>query len=250
VTDGPWITIKNWQKYAPKPRNKNAVMPWIRVYRRLLEDRDYRKIEPQYRALLVDLWLLAVENDGNVIFDPPSLAWRLRADEEWLTSGLQAIAAIGFIKLPAQLVDDLSTSRSQVVNELYAEVKGSEGKRSEENGSEGKGKQIRVTEPESFDRWWSHYPRRAGGNSRKDALRAYRARVTDGVSPEILETKVREYAAYCAATDRVGTSYVQLAATWLNGKEGWLQDWTVPEEPTGIGHTDEDFFTTEKAPKV
>jgi hypothetical protein len=133
VPDGPWIVIKNWDKYGPKPRNKHAAMPWIKVYRKLLEDRDYRRIAPEYRSLLVDLWLLAVENDGKVTAILPDLAFRLRAPEDWLTLGIEAIAAIGFIDVPLLSVDKSSTSRSQVVNDTSTERRGEE-RRGEEKG--------------------------------------------------------------------------------------------------------------------
>lgn len=128
MTDGAWIIIKNWERYAPRTRNKTAVMPWLRIYRKLLDDRDYRRIEPQYRALLVDLWLLAAESEGKVPADTHALCWRLRVDREWLVSGLQAIATVGFITLPASSVNKSHTSRTQVADKLYAEEKGEEGK--------------------------------------------------------------------------------------------------------------------------
>jgi hypothetical protein len=254
VSDGPWITIKNWHKYAPTRRNKASVMPWIKLYRKLLEDRDYRKIPPEFRALLVDLWLVGSENDGRIRFDPPELAWRLRADESWLMAGLKAIAAIGFIDLGIQVVDELSTTGTQGDDKSYAERRGEErrGEREERILVPKADKPVSRDEPETFPRWWSLYPRRAGGNSRREALRHYRARLTDGVSAEVLEQKVREYAAFCDATDRTGTSYVQMAATWLNGREGWLQDWTPPADEAGTaisgvsGPSDDEIYVPRK----
>lgn len=133
MSDGPWITIKNWEKYAPKQRNKTAVMPWLRIYRKLLTDYDYRRLAPQYRALLVDLWLLAAEHGGKVKANVPELAFQLHAEREWISDGLEAIAAFGFIALPGPLANKLSASRAQGDDNLYLEGKGTEG-----NGTEGK----------------------------------------------------------------------------------------------------------------
>ena len=84
--------------------------------------------------------------------------------------------------------------------------------------------------PPTFERFWAAYPRRAGGNPKKAALRQWRATRRKGVTAEELEEAVSRYAAYCDATGKTGTEYVKQASTFLGRDEHWREDWTVPSE--------------------
>ena len=66
--------IKNWKKFQ---HFKNRKPPWIKLYRDLLDDRDWHILDPKSAKVLVMLWLIASENEGNI---PPltQLAFRLR----------------------------------------------------------------------------------------------------------------------------------------------------------------------------
>jgi len=83
-------------------------------------------------------------------------------------------------------------------------------------------------DPEGFVECWSAYPKRDGGNSRVDALKAYRGRLRIGASPADMLAGVRRYAAYCASKGIVGTAYVKQAATFLGPGEHWQELWAVP----------------------
>ena len=81
-----------------------------------------------------------------------------------------------------------------------------------------------------FTTFWEAYPRRAGGNPRNAARRAWEARVASGVSPETLVAAAGRYRAFCEATGKIGTEYVKQAQFWLSPSfEGWVQAWEVPE---------------------
>lgn len=84
------------------------------------------------------------------------------------------------------------------------------------------------TEPEGFAECWSAYPKREGGNSRADALKAYRGRLKNGALPDDMLAGVRRYAAYCAAKGMVGTAYVKQAATFFGPGEHWKELWDAP----------------------
>lgn len=75
---------------------------------------DYRLLDPQYRALLIDLWLLASENEGRVKANVPDIAFRLRADSLWVDGGLYVLSDAGFIQLPAQHASRPLAPRMQV----------------------------------------------------------------------------------------------------------------------------------------
>lgn len=80
-----------------------------------------------------------------------------------------------------------------------------------------------------FEAAWELYPRRPG-NSKADAFKAWRARATSGATFETMTDGVKRYAAYCEATDKTGTEYVKLAATFFGPGDHYLADWTV-EQP-------------------
>jgi uncharacterized protein YdaU (DUF1376 family) len=81
---------------------------------------------------------------------------------------------------------------------------------------------------EVFDRTWAKYPRRAGGNSRADALKAWKARLSSGVDPLALEAGVERYAAFVRASGDEGTKFVKQAATFFGPSEHWLEEFAPP----------------------
>lgn len=82
----------------------------------------------------------------------------------------------------------------------------------------------------AFEAIWLAYPKRAGGNPRRRAQQAYTARVRSGQHEhaEIL-AGVERYAAYCAATGRVGTEFVMQAATFLGPDARFTETWEVTD---------------------
>jgi hypothetical protein len=90
------------------------------------------------------------------------------------------------------------------------------------HGDFGKG------DPEGFSDCWNAYPKRSGGNSRKEAEKAYRARLKAGASPADMLAGVRRYAAYIRATEREGTAYVKQASTFFGTGEHWREAWELP----------------------
>lgn len=78
-----------------------------------------------------------------------------------------------------------------------------------------------------FDALWSRYPKRAGGNSRKEALAAYRAS-RKRHTPEVIAAGLERYRAFIEATGKVGTEYVKQAASFFGPKDHFLEPWDVP----------------------
>ena len=86
----------------------------------------------------------------------------------------------------------------------------------------------KISEPEGFGECWCAYPKREGGNSRADAIKAYRGRPKAGALPADLLAGVKRYATFCQAKGTVGTSYVKQAATFFGPGDHWREAWTVP----------------------
>ncbi|MDG1642965.1 DNA-binding protein [Klebsiella huaxiensis] len=86
-----------------------------------------------------------------------------------------------------------------------------------------------------FETAWQAYPKRAGGNSKSGAFKAWKARLKDGVKPEDLLAGVKRYAVYARATGSVGTQFVKQAATFFGPDRHFEESWQAPSAPGG-GH--------------
>lgn len=88
---------------------------------------------------------------------------------------------------------------------------------------------------EQFDQAMTAYPKRAGGNSRAEAKKAWDARLKAGADPGDMIDGVIRYRAFCEATQKVGTEYVKQAATFFGPSEFWKEAWAAPVKTTTGG---------------
>lgn len=86
-----------------------------------------------------------------------------------------------------------------------------------------------------FEKAWQTYPKRAGGNSKAAAFKAWNARLKDGVKPEVMLAGVKRYAAYARATGSAGTQYVKQAVSFFGPDRHFEESWQAPSAPGG-GH--------------
>ncbi|NKJ45850.1 hypothetical protein CIC12_03645 [Burkholderia sp. SG-MS1] len=83
---------------------------------------------------------------------------------------------------------------------------------------------------ERFEQAWAAYPKRAGGNSKRDALKAWSARLAAGEHEDNMLAGTKRYAAFCAATGKVGTEYVKLASTFFGPARHFADEWALPTQ--------------------
>lgn len=93
------LRIKNWEKFQHYQHGRGAP-PWVKIYRGLLNDKDWFALPGDAAKTLINLWLLAAEHEGELP-DSDTLAFRLRLDSKVLAQHL--IACSGW------LIDDDST---------------------------------------------------------------------------------------------------------------------------------------------
>lgn len=89
-------------------------------------------------------------------------------------------------------------------------------------------KQARNDYPADFQAIWDAYPKRAGGNSKRKAYRAYQFALRRGVSHQEMIEGVQRYADYCEATDKIQTEFVMMAATFLGPDHHFEEEWDLP----------------------
>lgn len=94
-------------------------------------------------------------------------------------------------------------------------------------------------EPTLWYAVWQDYPKRAGGNSRAAALKAYAARLKSGASEVEMLDGVRRYAEFVKATGKEGTEYVKQAATFFGPAEHWKEPWDLPRATGKANKLDE-----------
>ncbi|WP_227699803.1 hypothetical protein [Raoultella ornithinolytica] len=84
-----------------------------------------------------------------------------------------------------------------------------------------------------FETAWDAYPKRAGGNSKAGAFKAWKARLKDGVKPDDMLAGVKRYATYARATGSIGTQFVKQAATFFGPDRHFDESWQAPSAPGG-----------------
>lgn len=70
--------IRNWKKFQ---HFKDRRPPWVKLYRDILDDREWFKLDPEAAKALVMLWLIASEDDG-WLPGAEDIAFRLRTTEK------------------------------------------------------------------------------------------------------------------------------------------------------------------------
>lgn len=83
----------------------------------------------------------------------------------------------------------------------------------------------------TFDDAWKLYPKRNGGNSRQDALKAWNARIASGEDPAAMVAGTLNYRRWCEATNKINTEFVKLAATFYGPSKHYLDSYELPDAP-------------------
>jgi hypothetical protein len=79
-----------------------------------------------------------------------------------------------------------------------------------------------------FETAWGFYPKRAGGNSKTEALKSWNARLKQGKSAEDIIAGVMRYAKFCVAKGNIGTEYVKQASTFFGASLHFEEAWDIP----------------------
>jgi hypothetical protein len=103
-------------------------------------------------------------------------------------------------------------------------------------GKDRKGKNILGCEqPDMLAKLKAVFPKRAGSHRWPAAEKAINARLREGhTETEILEGAER-YARWCEASGKVGTEFVQQAATFVGRNKAFLESWEITNETRSRG---------------
>lgn len=177
--------------------------------------------------VLIDGWLAELEREGCVV--------------RYLVDGTSYLEICKW--LSHQKIDRPSASKfpgqedgSRIVASPRECSALDQGPRTEDQGQEGTGIVAAATGddlPPEFVEAWEVYPKRAGGDSRKDALKSWRARIKSGVEPNEILAGVQRYKAFCKATGKIGTEYVMQGQRFFGNGEHFRSDWIPPAKAAG-----------------
>jgi len=143
--------IKNWEEFQPPLRADRNVI-WIKLYRKILDDFNWSNLTDSNKATLIELWLLASENEGNLP-DSEEISFRLRKDKSFINKQLEQLSA--FV---------LRTAAEPLPNRCR--LGSLEESREEESKSK---RRVRVEVDNGFDIFWNNYPRKVGRGKAEEA---------------------------------------------------------------------------------
>jgi hypothetical protein len=75
------LRVRNWDKFQPTMKDRNVI--WIKIYRQILEDYEWHNLSSDSKATLLELLLLASENNGQLP-EVHKIAFRLRKTEDFI----------------------------------------------------------------------------------------------------------------------------------------------------------------------
>lgn len=109
------IQVLNWPKFQ---HYKGRRPLWIKLYRDLLDRREWHELSGDASKLLAECWLVASEYDGGAIpMDCGQLAWRLRrSDVAYVSVLLKELVAQGFVTWDGEVASELLAERKQVAS--------------------------------------------------------------------------------------------------------------------------------------
>jgi len=142
------LNIRNWGRYQPKMKDRNVI--WIKLYRQILEDYEWHNLSSDSKATLIEMLLLASENNG-VLPEVHKIAFRLRKTDEFIQEQVHLLAHW------LQDVDKMLPSCEQDVP------------LEKNRDREEKNDPLSL---ELFEKFWKVYPNKTG---RKDALKKWQS---------------------------------------------------------------------------
>lgn len=204
------LKVKNWEKYQ---HYKDRCPPWIKLHVSTLNDRKFCALSQASRGLLMQLWVLASENEGCVVSDLTELQFRLR-DNTIKSDDLNILIEKGFLKICKQTLADADSVLADAVPETETEKR--ENFPCTQNNLIFKTptkpkKSFQYTE--DFESFWQAYPKRIGKGKAFEEWRKVSANGRPSME-EILRAIENQRTSEAWTKD--GGQYIPLPATWIH----------------------------------
>ena len=184
--------IKNWQEFQPPLRSDRNVI-WIKLYRKLLDDFDWSNLTDSNKATLIELWLLASENEGKLP-DINEISFRLRKDKSFINKQIEQLASFVLQDVAEVLPTRLPRVRVRIEKELEKEKEGDNG----------------------FDLFWNTYPRKVGKGKAEEAWVKHKPNVEDVLKTLTWQKESKQWF-------KDNGTYIPNPTTYINQKR-WLDE--------------------------
>jgi hypothetical protein len=217
-----YLSVRNWKRFQHY-HQRNP--PWIRLYNALLDDYAFSRLHDASKWHAVGIWLLASRFDNRIPDDAMWIAQRINAR---VAVDLEPLLSAGFIE---RCPGDASNALAGRKQSATPEGEGEGETETEENNNTRPTVRRKNTQPypPEFEETWQAYPKREGSNSKKGALRAWQARLNEGIDPADLLQAATRYKAFCDRKATTGTAYVMQGETFFGPNRRWDQEWGVDE---------------------
>lgn len=201
------MKIKNWKKFQHfKDRNP----PWIKLHREVLYQRDINMISDCSFRLLINLWLLASEDETKegILPSIEDIAWRLRLDEKKIVQSLQ------------ELTEWVEQDDINVISKRYQDGPPETEKSRGETESLSVRKRTRHEYSDAFNEFWKYASmmnHKTPGGIKGQAFKEWKKDTPD---LELVKLAWRNYYLQCKRTD-TPTRHI---CRWLRDR-GWDTDY-------------------------
>jgi hypothetical protein len=200
------IRIKNWANFQHY-RDRNP--PWIKLHRRLLDDREFFNLDGACVKTLVLLWILAAETTDGHLPAIEDIAFRLRIDSKLLASQISQLNHWIIVDASVMLADclhDASDMHTNAIPETETET---------ETETENRVTRARAHDvvDHEFDTFWKTYPKKSG---KKAALKAFQKARKSGMPSIDGVVAAIEQQRSCDQWKRDNGQYIPNPTTWLN----------------------------------
>lgn len=87
---------------------------------------------------------------------------------------------------------------------------------------------------EAFEAAWKAYPKRDGSNPKASALKAWKARIKEGITDQAMIEGVARYASYCRQKETAGTGFVMQTVRFFGTNKEFENAWGMPTAIGGV----------------
>lgn len=208
------ITIRNWDEYQSELKgtgDRRRRRHWVAISVHLFSDPDWLALDSTHSRL----WLGLLLHAGKVgpVFDLSPTSARHLFDLR-RTCDFSILRNHGFIDLEICNKQGLHTNKEDI-----------------HTGSEKKKPDKPKPKSEDDDRLVelkAIYPKRVGSQPWARAMKSINARIEGGATWPDIADGVRRYAEFCRQTDKIGTEYVMMAATFCGPDKHYEEPWDPP----------------------
>jgi hypothetical protein len=188
------LRVKNWGEFQ---HFKDRAPPWIKLYKKLLDDKNWHELDSDAAKCLISLWLLASETGGDLP-DVKEIAFRLRVQEKLIKTYISKLSH-WLIQDDIELISDItliSDDHKEDINKIPL------------------ARSVSVSVSNTyFDVFWKAYPKKVGKGAAETSWA--RAKINGEFDSVLAALELQKQSDQWRKDDG---QFIPNPATWLNQK--------------------------------